>query len=167
MNRKLVMVGHWEHSKEEILHTVLGSCISVCFYCSTKRLLTMSHMLLPSEKGNKFGRKGGDEMLSEAYDWIIRQGVSHKDIDIYIFGGGEMFSTQKIASFKIGNSNINFTLNWLKENNLINNIKVRKIGGPYSRNISFNPISGEYKYLEQDMSLKEPEPYIFKKRAKI
>ena len=88
MNRKLVIVGHWEHSKNEILHTVLGSCISVCFYCPLKKILVMSHMLLPSEKGNNFGRKGGDIMLDEAYNWLNRQGISLRTLEISIFGGG-------------------------------------------------------------------------------
>lgn len=167
MNRKLVIVGHWEHSQNEILHTVLGSCISVCFYCPDKKILTMSHMLLPSEKGNNFGRKGGNVMLNEAYDWLIHQGVSKKTLEISMFGGGEMFLTKKISNFKIGKTNIDFTIQWLKEKNLLNNIKVKKVGGPYSKNIAFNPITGECKYLEQNMNLKEEEPYGFKSTMKM
>ena len=106
-------------------------------------------------------------MLNEAYDWLIHQGVSKKTLEISMFGGGEMFLTKKISNFKIGKTNIDFTIQWLKEKNLLNNIKVKKVGGPYSRNIAFNPITGECKYLEQNMNLKEEEPYGFKSTMKM
>jgi chemotaxis protein CheD len=98
------------------IRTVLGSCISIALWCPGVRVGAMSHCLLPSR-----GRAGvsharglelrgldaryADEALHLMLHELERRHVRPGQCRAKIFGGGNMFPSQRAAGVPVGRRN--------------------------------------------------------------
>jgi len=98
------------------IRTVLGSCISIALWCPAVRVGAMSHCLLPSR-----GREGvacarglelrgldaryADEALHLMLHDLEHHGVRAAQCRAKIFGGGNMFPSQRPAGVPVGRRN--------------------------------------------------------------
>jgi chemotaxis protein CheD len=93
-------VGHASYR----IRTVLGSCVSVTLWCPHKRIGAMSHFLLASRARVPAGgslapdAKYGDEALDLMMDELSRMNVKTGQCQAKIFGGGDMFPSEKSNS---------------------------------------------------------------------
>lgn len=151
MKKKTVMMGSWEIEKDYILHTLLGSCVSICFYCPITKIAAMTHYMLPeTQPSNIDGRQSGEQMLEVVYNEMIRRGAYPQSLIIDVAGGGDMFNFDSTTSvMKIGEKNMTFAKKWLKEKNLLEKVRTRCLGGPFSRVITLNPETGEFTCKKQ------------------
>lgn len=127
--------------------TVLGSCVSVCFYDPKKKIGGINHYMLPYWNGDglespKYGNVAILQLLNKMYDF----GVKKEDIVCKIFGGAEVLGEQN-SVFNVGQRNIELAYRMVFELGI--SITNSSTGGKLGRKIHFNTGTGEVlqKYL--------------------
>jgi chemotaxis protein CheD len=77
------------------IRTILGSCVSITLWHPGKRIGGMSHFLLASRgtisRGQDLDGRYGDEALQSLIQQLDSYGVSHRQCQAKVFGGGNMF----------------------------------------------------------------------------
>ncbi len=69
--------------------TILGSCVSVCFFDPIRRIAGMNHFLLPVyDNYTSDIEKYGDTSLDFMLDKMLHMGSNQRDIVAKVFGGG-------------------------------------------------------------------------------
>lgn len=129
--------------KPFIVHTILGSCVSVCFWDNKLKVGGMCHYMLPYWNGEglaspKYGNIAIEKLLEKMYSF----GCQKKNILAKVFGGGEVIETRN-PQFHIGQRNIE--LAWVQLKELKINVVSSSIGGKNGRKIIFNTETGEVK----------------------
>lgn len=132
---------------EEMLVTVLGSCVAACIRDTKNGIGGMNHFLLPSEK-NKASKawndydsaatRYGDLAMEQLINKIVSLGGKRENFEAKIFGGARMFET----SFSdIGAKNIEFVTHYLETER----IRVASIdtAGINARKVYYIPGTGE------------------------
>jgi chemotaxis protein CheD len=127
--------------KPSIVHTILGSCVSVCLYDRLKNIGGINHYMLPLWNGNGLASpKYGNIAIEKLYDNMLRRGAIHKNLIAKIFGGGEVLQTLN-SHFNVGERNIILAHELLKKLKI--NIVAESTGGQLGRKIIFNSGTGE------------------------
>lgn len=97
---------------DEMLTTVLGSCVAVCISDPVKQVHGMNHFLLPEPSDhslNGVNARYGDWAMEALINAMIKMG-GHRNRFIYkAFGGAKMWQ----GSSDVGGSNIVFLERWL------------------------------------------------------
>jgi chemotaxis protein CheD len=142
-----ILPGEYFVSREdELITTVLGSCISVCVRDPVARVGGMNHFMLP-----KVGGYSGDHetrLLSEAgrygnvamerlINCILKNGGSRFNLEFKIFGGARVLD----IDIDVGNRNIMFITEYLQRENFL--VEAHDLGGPYPRKINYFPRTGQ------------------------
>jgi chemotaxis protein CheD len=141
----------------DILRTILGSCVGVCFYDIKNRLGGLSHIMLPRiseySKENNNIKKYADTAIPLLLDEMLKSGAEKNSIIAKIIGGAAMF---KIASnsqlSSIGNSNIESVKNILSQLQI--KIKAEELGGDNGRTIDFYMDTGLVKIKSLNKEIK-------------
>jgi chemotaxis protein CheD len=131
----------------EVVHTLLGSCISACMRDPASGVGGLNHFLLPAPKveGN-YGTKDqamryGDYAMEMLVGSIIRAGGNRNNLEVKVFGGANMYDLS--AKKTVGQSNIQFVLDFISEEGLT--FLAEDIGGTQARKIYFHPSTGKVK----------------------
>jgi len=120
--------------------TLLGSCVSVCFFDPIRCIAGMNHFILPvNDNFNSDIEKYGNTSLKFMLDKMLRLGSNQTDIVSKVFGGGELL-TYKNSNFNIGKKNIEAALDFICENEI--RIISKSVGGKKGRKIIFNTLTG-------------------------
>ena len=136
-------IGQYFASKDPvIIHTVLGSCVSVCFFNPVLRIGGMNHILHSGEgigsyddDNARFGINAMELLINE----MVSLGAVRSHLIAKVFGGGNIFNfTQK---YQQGIKNTDFVLRFLETDGL--KIAAQDTGGRYSRNLYFYTNTGE------------------------
>jgi len=168
MNRVVLLPGQLVISdKEEVVWTVLGSCVSIIFYSPQRKISGVSHALLPYEGTSSTCRNGCPTPCSlekdqqfkyvtcsfqHLLDRFNKLGINNKDIEVSIFGGGNMLNLKKPLD-GIGERNILKAKELILKHHL--NIKMEDTGGNFSRTIIHHTTSGvtELKISKQSLGM--------------
>lgn len=127
---------------DEILVTVLGSCVSACIRDPQRGVGGMNHFMLPhSHSGNwgkdarstRFGNFAMEKLLNE----LIKAGCSRSSLEIKLFGGGNVIE----SSAAVGTDNAEFVLRFLEAEGL--RCTARDLGGQLPRRIQYSPTTGK------------------------
>lgn len=146
---KLLPGDFYATNQDEIIVTVLGSCISVCLYDTVIKAGGMNHFMLPKSKvtsetetsslvfqDNQMARYGNVamELLINA---LIKLGGNRMNMIAKVFGGGQVTD----SSIDVGKNNIEFAREYLK----LEGIPVLKsdVGGLNPRKIYYIPSLNE------------------------
>ncbi len=159
-------------SENELIGTLLGSCVSVCLYDDKNRVGAMNHFMLPGKtNGTRIGEAGfakyGIAAVNTIIAGMLKKGAERKNLEAKVFGGGRVLD-----------------LDGKKFNNMIpdNNIRVAKlileiedipiialdVGEDYTRKIIFDINSGKVflrkmrKQKVNELVLKRDQKYIKK-----
>ena len=139
-----IHIGQYHASREPaVIHTVLGSCVSVCLFDAQKRVGGMNHILLPGKADLK------------QYDWPARYGINAMELlinRIFELGGSKLRLTAKVfggahvipaisSKNGMGNKNAAFALQFLKKEGI--QVLNQDIGGSDSRKIFFHTDTGD------------------------
>lgn len=131
---------------DEILMTVVGSCISACIRDSVNGIGGMNHFMLPThisltnnkwEYSNvsvatRYGSFAMEHMINE----ILKYGGQRRNLEVKLFGGGRIM--QNMAN--IGQKNIDFVKNYVQVEGLT--LLAEDLGDIYPRKILFYPVNG-------------------------
>jgi chemotaxis protein CheD len=131
--------------EEEVLDTVLGSCVSACIRNPRLRIGGMNHFMLPRPSGRAgdtweslAGRatRYGSASMEQLINRILSAGGTRADLEVKIFGGGKVLS----ALSDIGQHNVIFVRDFLKQEGL--SVSSEDVGSDYPRHVQYFPMSG-------------------------
>lgn len=127
---------------DEVLVTVLGSCVAACIRDPQKGIGGMNHFMLPQSesgawsgdmKSTRFGNFAMEKLINE----LLKAGCSRHTLEIKMFGGANVTD----ASNLIGSSNAEFALRYLEAEGL--RCAVTDLGGKLPRRIHYYPATGK------------------------
>lgn len=140
-NMVIIYPGEFYVSTQDIIATVLGSCISVCIKDKKTGLAGMNHFMLPGDVRSeemflsasaKYGMFAMEQLINE----MIKRKGSKKDFEAKVFGGGHVLNFRKTDS-NVPESNIDFVRAFLRMEQIA--IVKEDVGGYSGRKILFFP----------------------------
>jgi chemotaxis protein CheD len=126
---------------DEVLVTVLGSCVAACIRDPQRRIGGMNHFMLPHSKGGNWGgdmqsTRFGNFAMEKLINELMKAGCSRSSLEIKVFGGGNVTDTQN----EIGTENCRFIMRYLESEGL--RCSVQDLGGQLPRRIHYYPETG-------------------------
>ena len=93
--------------------TILGSCVAVCMFDTTKRVGGINHFMLPLAGGRTTSSaRFGDVAMNELLSGVRNAGARLPFIQARVFGGASMFAEMKAAA-SLGQKNVELALDFL------------------------------------------------------
>jgi chemotaxis protein CheD len=151
---------------EEVLVTVLGSCVSACIRDPAARIGGMNHFMLVQNKAGSSGAWGnelesarfGSFAMEKLINGMLKLGCRRERMEIKVFGGANVINVRT----QIGTDNGKFVLDYLKTEGL--SCAAQDLGGPYPRRIIYFPMTGKVgrRLLtgrDQDSALRDESNY--------
>ena len=132
---------------DELITTVLGSCVSACVRDKVFGIGGMNHFMLPANKGDdisSFGGTGestryGNFAMEQMINDILKNGGRRKNLEIKVFGGGKVL--KNMSTLDIGQKNIDFVMQYIRDESL--KLTADDLGDVYPRKVIFFPASGK------------------------
>jgi len=131
---------------DEIITTVLGSCVSACIHDVTAGIGGMNHFMLPISEGHGWGwtkdlvstaNRYGNFAMEHMINQMLTNGGSRKNLEVKIFGGGRI-----IASLTdIGEQNVQFVRHYIENEGL--RLVSEDVGDLFPRKIIYYPATGK------------------------
>jgi chemotaxis protein CheD len=150
MNMEMVKILPGEFyvtNSNEIIATVLGSCISVCIRDTKLGIGGMNHFMLPennkkgddSWKYNKIDKAAryGSDAMEHLINELLKNGGRKNNFEIKVTGGGKIMAKMN----DIGSKNIAFIKNYLKTEGY--DIESEDVGEIYPRKVRYFPKTGK------------------------
>ena len=130
---------------EEVLVTVLGSCVSACIRDPVMKIGGMNHFMLVQNKSGSSGAWGnelestrfGNFAMEKLINGMLKRGCARERMEIKVFGGANVTSARNL----IGSENSEFVLRYLATEGLP--CAAKDLGGPYPRRIIYFPMTGK------------------------
>ena len=127
---------------DEMLVTVLGSCVSACIRDPRKGIGGMNHFMLAQGHAGGWGGEAqstrfGNFAMEKLVNELIKAGCSRDSLEIKVFGGGNVTDTRNA----IGTENAEFVLRYLEAEGLRS--VARDLGGVLPRRIHYYPATGK------------------------
>lgn len=126
-----------------VIHTVLGSCVSITMYCRRLKVGIMSHCMLPSSA--EAAQNGEDNMkyVDCAVIYMNRRftelRIDKRETEVKLFGGSDMFSAKDAAS-TVGQRNIKASMGILDNMGYV--LSASDTGGAFTRKLYFSIETG-------------------------
>lgn len=140
---KILPGEYYVTSNQEVVTTVLGSCISVCVYDPVNLIGGMNHFMLPSGNSDNDimsqSFRYGDVAMEKLVNVILRHGGNKAELIFKAFGGGQIIKNMT----SIGQRNISFLHKFMTMEGY--KLSASDLGGPHPRKVVFNPLDGKVK----------------------
>jgi chemotaxis protein CheD len=123
---------------DEVISTVLGSCVSACVRDVARGVGGINHFMLPDAPVRDGGSSAryGVYALACLIDGVLRAGGTRGQLEVKVFGGGRVLATAS----DIGLANIELVHRFFAGEGL--RIVAEDVGGPVARRLRYWPISG-------------------------
>ena len=133
---------------DEIITTVLGSCISACMRDPGLGIGGMNHFMLPSDPAAKEGASAryGAFAMEQLINGLLSRGAGRGTIETKVVGGGRVIAGMS----DVGRSNIAFVRAFLAAEQMP--ILVEDVGLEVARRVRFHPATGRMRVLHLPMS---------------
>jgi chemotaxis protein CheD len=129
---------------DEVVTTVLGSCVSACIRDKELGIGGMNHFMLPQTNTGKssdeivgIATRYGNFAMEHLINTIISNGGRRKNLEVKVFGGGKIIPTLT----DVGNKNITFVLDYLSQEGL--RPIAQDLGDIYPRKVVYYPKTGK------------------------
>jgi chemotaxis protein CheD len=141
---KLLPGEYYVTTSEELLVTVLGSCVAACVIDPAARVAGMNHFMLPESDDSQHQATGllgraaryGDFAMESLINGILSRGGLRRRLVLKLFGGGQVL--QGLGD--VGASNIAFARAYVNAQGL--RLVAEDLGGEHPRKIYFFPETG-------------------------
>jgi chemotaxis protein CheD len=158
-------------AQEEMISTVLGSCVSACVRDSQRQIGGMNHFMLPEPLGERdswssaVGRAAryGNDAMEQLINAILKAGGRRENLVVKVFGGGRVLAQMT----DVGQRNIAFIRRYLAAENL--QLLAEDLGDIYPRQVQFFPASGRVRVRQlravRDVAVTDREEHYLKRLA--
>lgn len=129
---------------QEMVVTVLGSCVAACIWDHRLRIGGMNHFMLPESGANTMADKSmryGNHAMEELINDLMRRGARRDSMEIKVFGGGNVLPMMGNTTVPIGDRNSEFVRRYLRDEGF--RIAAEDLGGIHPRRIHFFPRMGK------------------------
>jgi chemotaxis protein CheD len=132
--------------EDEVLDTVLGSCVSACIRSPRLKVGGMNHFMLPRPTGSGAdtwddvrGRatRYGTASMEQLINRILSAGAKREELEVKVFGGARVLS----AMTDVGNHNVAFVREFLRNEGL--KVMAEDVGDTCPRHVQFSPQTGK------------------------
>ncbi len=163
---KILPGEYYVTNKDEMITTVLGSCVSACIRDTKLGIGGMNHFMLPATQGdgswhgldsniNNTATRYGNYAMEHMINDILKNGGRRAFLEVKIFGGAQVIE----GLSDIGQKNINFVRNYIEQENL--RLVAEEVGDVYPRKVVYFPRTGLAKVKKlrklQDASVVQQE----------
>jgi chemotaxis protein CheD len=158
-------------AQEEMISTVLGSCVAACIRDRRRGVGGMNHFMLPEPVGERDGwsaavgraARYGSDAMEQLINAILKAGGQRGDLEVKVFGGGRVLAQMT----DVGRRNIEFVQRYLATEKLA--VSASDLGDVYPRQIQYFPVSGRVRVRQlrgnRDAALVDGERYYLKRLA--
>jgi chemotaxis protein CheD len=138
---------HVTGKADEMLVTILGSCVAACIRDPLIGVGGMNHFMLPESAGAGWdsassSMRYGNVAMERLINDILKRGGARQRLEIKVFGGGNVMA----ASSNIGHRNADFVEEYLAAENLP--IAASHLRGNQPRRVHYFPATGKVMMLE-------------------
>jgi chemotaxis protein CheD len=131
-------------SCDELIGTVLGSCVAVCLHDPKRGISGLNHFMLPGtiSKSDIFKDRSaryGITAMNELFNEMKKKGTHKKDLIAKIFGGGTLLNMDKNLN-SVPLSNVRLAKILLELEDIP--ITEMDVGGSYTRKVMVDTITG-------------------------
>ncbi|MGA7804678.1 chemoreceptor glutamine deamidase CheD [Bradyrhizobium sp.] len=132
---------------DEMLVTILGSCVTACIRDPLLGIGGMNHFMLPEAMGGGWdtasaSMRYGNVAMERLINDILARGGARQRLEIKVFGGGNVMG----GTANIGHRNAEFVEGYLAAENLA--IAASHLRGHLPRRVHYFPVSGKVMLLE-------------------
>lgn len=129
----------------ELIATVLGSCVASCIRDPVRGIGGMNHFMLPASGSQTFGNgadlssatRYGNYAMEHLINTILRYGGKRDKLELKVFGGGKVLAQLT----NIGARNIEFVHEYIRIEGF--NVVAEDTGGIHPRKVIYDPVSGK------------------------
>lgn len=149
--------------RDEMLVTILGSCISACIRDPMTGIGGMNHFMLPNYAAGSWdstseSMRYGNVAMERLINDILARGAVRNKLEIKVFGGGNVMG----GTANIGHRNADFVEDYLAAESLP--IVARHLRGSLPRRLHYFPASGrvmlqELKRTDSDAIIQNENSY--------
>lgn len=135
---------YYVSNKQEVISTLLGSCVAACLYDPVNKVIGMNHFLL-AYKHHSFSRsmieseegRYGINAMELLINDMMAKGANKKHLKAKCFGGGDVLHLRGDSGGRhsVGGANIDFIREFLKGENIP--VIGSSLGGNHGRNVHF------------------------------
>jgi chemotaxis protein CheD len=142
---KLLPGDYYVTTHDELIFTVLGSCVSACIRDRVLRIGGMNHFMLP-ENGNESGAWGqsasaatryGNVAMERLVNDILKAGGRRENLEVKLVGGGRVLD----AMTDIGARNIQFVREFIATEGY--KVLGEDLGSVHPRKVMYHPETGD------------------------
>ena len=124
--------------RDEVLSTLLGSCVATCLFDPVAGVGGLNHFLLPGTDAGQGGNmKYGVNAMELLVNALLRAGARRDRLQARVYGGANILENLP----RIGSANARFAL-WFLEAERIRCVE-QCLGGRQARRVRFWPHSGQ------------------------
>ncbi len=134
-------------NEDEMITTVLGSCIAACIRDKVTGIGGMNHFMLPETSKQQLqdgmeavvgnATRYGNYAMEHLINTILQNGGQRKNLEVKLFGGGKVIPTMGT----VGERNVQFALNYVDAEGL--ELISHDLGDNYPRNVQYYPKTGK------------------------
>jgi chemotaxis protein CheD len=133
---------HVTKKADEVLVTVLGSCVAACIRDPLTGFGGMNHFMLAEDNGGVWGTevmstRFGNYAMEKLINELIKAGCPRERMEIKVFGGGNVIDSQQA----VGTKNAEYVLRYLADEGL--KCAAQDLGGDHPRRIQYSPATGQ------------------------
>jgi len=139
-------------SEDEMINTVLGSCVCACIRDPQVGIGGMNHYMLPgtmkgyeegvSDTTSDFANRYGQHAMDNLIQSLIDHGCRKESLEVKLFGGGHVMD---IAS-NVGADNIAFGTQYFARLGIP--VVSSDFGDTYPRKVNYSPLTGQVKMMK-------------------
>ncbi len=164
-------------NKDEIISTLLGSCVAACLYDPVNRVIGMNHFLLAQQhsahnaallgtEGGRYGIHAMELLINQ----MLRQGAQRIHLKAKAFGGGDVLKlgNELRGGQSIGAINCEFIKTFLRTEHIP--LVASGLGGHIGRNIfflasDFSVYVKSIEHAEEQAVIKQEQRFLKKNTA--
>ena len=130
-------------AEDEVIVTVLGSCVAACLMDPIAMVGGMNHFMLPMKRGERdpdvfFAARYGAAAMEYLINNLLHLGAQRDRLVAKAFGGGRVM---RGMSTDVGGQNVDFVREFLRNEDIP--IWSEDLGGPHPRKVYFFPHTGQ------------------------
>ncbi|MEH6834574.1 MULTISPECIES: chemotaxis protein CheD [Falsihalocynthiibacter] len=139
--QNVINISQGEHAvssaENDLISTVLGSCVATCLWDEQAAIGGMNHILLPQDLSTtSISQMHGVNAMEVLINAMIKSGAVKSRIRAKLFGGARMVA----GLSNIGERNAVFAQEFLRGEGIL--CEAKNLGGTMARRIQFWPSSG-------------------------